>query len=313
MGSGQVTFYNPIRKYPEQLYHYDISIAGYLKKELEKKYTGVTFKVVNTALYTRTIHQSFLMYVSNLAFLKPDLVIQMDGFNDLSAIVNGNPYTESESDWLKYYTHLYSLSRKPSVSHSINLFYFLLLEEEQKFEPVKYTVYHPGTASYDEYLKYRDRFKTKASDINNIIHHYSSVLKADKVPFIFSLQPMLHNKVNKKLSATEEAFRTKVNFYEEARFDQFMDMSEMAERDSLKNLFKEEMLCLNYCWSDFLSDEWEKIVTDNGGIYIDINKEAEKLDEHFELYTDFCHLTAQGNEFVAKTFADAIIKKGIFQ
>lgn len=70
--------------YPQGTYDYETSIAGKLKKNLQRQYPGKRFEVINAAVVMHTFAQSYAMYFEKIRNAQPDIVVNMDGPNSTS-------------------------------------------------------------------------------------------------------------------------------------------------------------------------------------------------------------------------------------
>lgn len=93
-GNGQSEPYDRIKKYPGGVYSFQSSIAGQLQIQLSKKYPNYNFEVVNASASGRMINQSIGLYISLIKDLSPDIVISMDGMNDITSMNGISPYSE---------------------------------------------------------------------------------------------------------------------------------------------------------------------------------------------------------------------------
>ena len=220
MGSGQVYFYDTIHDYPNNLYHYSVTIAGFLKEHLGGLYPDKRIQVINTCLYTRPLHESYLLYLTDLSYLGADLVIQIDGFNDLTSIVTENPYKAREEQFLKHSATSEMMAYKASRWHTVNLIYYKLLKRQIRYAAEDYKVYHPYYASRSDYDERKEVYLDRSEGFFKVIDHYANTLSNDGVDFIFCIQPMLHSDVNKELSDSEKAFARSINFFRGCRVGQ---------------------------------------------------------------------------------------------
>lgn len=82
--------------YPEGNYCYAATIAGKLKKLLQTEYPELKFEVIDAAVVTFLFHQSFALYYEKLHDFNPDIVVNIDGHNDLGDVLeaenHGDPY-----------------------------------------------------------------------------------------------------------------------------------------------------------------------------------------------------------------------------
>jgi hypothetical protein len=78
---------------------------------------------------------------------------------------------------------------------------------------------------------------------------------------------------------------------------------------SFKDEHPDYRLILRYFFDDYLSSQIEQRVTSAGYEYIDLGKATASLGEDFQLYTDYCHLTLEGNQFVAEQMGEFVLRK----
>jgi hypothetical protein len=69
------------------------------------------------------------------------------------------------------------------------------------------------------------------------------------------------------------------------------------------------LFIIKYFFDDYLSDAIQERVERAGYHYLDMGREIEGLDDSFQFYTDYCHLTVDANEFIAKRMGDFILPR----
>lgn len=292
-GAGQVAVYEPAKKFPRPLYSYPISIAGVLESYLSAARPDLRFEVVNAAAYTKKMHQSIPDYLGVISRMSPDFVINMDGYNDLNAFVSGTPYADLAQD-LQKYIDLEAPVRLPETLSSYQVGKRLLGRIYSGVFNTALTIRieegPPDIAlPRSSYLKAKPRYVAAADRFLDILDHYTALLRNDEVEFLFTLQPMLDRGVNKQLTPSESAWQSYVQ--------------------SFKDEHPDYRLILRYFFDDYLSDQLEQRVTRAGYRYIDFGRSIQTLDAEFQLFTDYCHLTLEGNEFVAKEMGDFVLEK----
>ena len=320
-GAGQNVRYHSVHSYPDGVYAYPSSIAGRLKAILQARNPAVRYEVINAAGFERRIHQSFLQYLETLSQFHPDLIINLEGMNDVYSIASGDPFADV-NEQLPYYARLYD---RPSSWLNYSATYYVLSTAYEKWiyrprsaEPAPSEVASPaaksgegaspfvastaaGTkdnpsssrqAGRDAYEKEKDRDRQNAQRLLQILRQYFAVLKTDGQRALFVLQPLLgRTKVNKRLSPTER---------------QLAAVMVPASADS-RTVLDENALLLAYFFDDFLSPAFEKTAREFGIPFIDMNAEIAGLGPDVEFYTDYCHLTPEGNQRVAEILARAIV------
>jgi lysophospholipase L1-like esterase len=309
-GAGQNTRYHDVHAYPDGLYAYPSSIAGRLKAELQKGNPQTKYEVINAAGFERRIHQSFLQYLESLSQYEPDLIINLEGMNDVYSVASGTPFADV-AQHLPFYADLYE---KPNSLLNYSATYYVLSTAYEKWinrrrsaEPAPteaapaaagdsraLTQKSGGAVGRDAYEKNKSRYEHNAERLLQILRQYFAVVKTDKQRTLFVLQPLLgRTKVNKQLSETERKFAA---------------VMVPAAADS-RTPIDENALLLAYFYDDFLSAAFQKTAEGFGVPYVDMNREIAGLGPDVEFYTDYCHLTPQGNQRVAEILARKILGK----
>lgn len=292
-GAGQAAVYEPAKKYPHALYSYPISIAGQLKAYLAKARPDLDFEVINAAAYTKKMHQSLQDYLSTISRMDPDFVINMDGYNDLNAFVTGNPYADLHRE-LKVYIDLEAPPRFPETSNGYQVMKRVV---ERLFGnpfltglSVRIEEADPAVSlRHEHYLEMKPKYAANAKRFLDILDYYMAVLRRDDVEFLFALQPMVDRGDNKALTESEAAWQRYVQ--------------------SFKDENPDYRLILRYFFDDYLSDQLEARVNAAGYQYLDLGRESKVLGAEFQLFTDYCHLTVEGNGFVARMMGDFVLER----
>lgn len=310
--------------YPESSYYYDASIAGRLKEVLKARYPGLQFEVVNAAVVQHQFNQNYAMYYQRFHDFSPDVIINMDGYNDRFG--NGDD---------------------PYLSAGFQI------EEERRLEVIKgfsrygYTaallssaLYKPGREDYNDggseaaFLKswakedttrlMAELTKCKSSaagfveeqeKMNAYIGHtlkkqmwltqsYIQQLAMDSVYSIYCLQPMLERQDKQKhLSNIEEQLLNGCNryYYSSGMYD--TTGTDMKNLSSSYFIYKYYMA---YYLGHYYAPALDSIVKNAGGNFIDMNAEIEQEPAGKEFYVDYCHLTPYGNTVIAQKFADKL-------
>jgi lysophospholipase L1-like esterase len=306
-GAGQNIRYHSVHAYPDGLYAYPSSIAGRLQSYLTTHNPTTHYEVVNAAGFERRIHQSLIQYIETLSQFQPDLIINLDGMNDVYSLVTGTPFADLEQQ-LPFYVELYQGLRSPlrysSTYYVLSTAYSKWVNRQRSVEPAPTSNPAPAGASpaatpssgeksgHAYYEKSKDRYTKNAERLLQIVRQYFAVLKADHTPSIFVLQPLLNRtKTNKQLSQIER---------------QLAEVMVPADTDASASVDQCALL-LAYFYDDFLSDALRKTSKEFGVAYIDLNAEIASLGPDVEFYTDYCHLTPEGNRRVAEILGRAIL------
>lgn len=305
--------------YPEGNYCYAATIAGKLKKLLQTEYPELKFEVIDAAVVHFLFHQSFALYYEKLHDFNPDIVVNIDGHNDLGDVLeaenHGDPY-KAGSTQMEEELQLATTARLPQWPYTLVYYDFKYIRQhgnnQNSRKPalsvsndVTVIKHEPDHKSY-ELIKPNLIISKK---LLWLIDSYERQLRADGVYSIFCLQPMLRRRIyQKELSVTEQRFRT---FLERVTIGDTLNLK--ANPGEFGKLFNDQQLAdqmgvdkywvnvliQEYMFNDF-SNVFDSIVTVNGGTYLDINKAMTGLGGDKEFYVDYCHLTPFGNQFVAE-------------
>jgi lysophospholipase L1-like esterase len=308
-GAGQNVGYHAVHAYPDGLFAYPASIAGQLKAILERQNPHTHYEVINAAGFERRIHQSFLQYLASLSRFQPDLIINLEGMNDIYSIASGTPYADV-AEQLPFYARLYE---RPQSILNYSATYYVLSTAYEKWinrrrsaepAPTSNSAAGAGDSStshasggrpgWDSYEKQKGHYQQNAERLLQIVRQYFAVLKTDSQRSLFVLQPLLgRSKVNKRLSETERRFAA---------------VMVPAAADA-KTPLDDNALILTHFFDDYLSGALAKTAAQFGVPYVDMNAEIAQLGPEVEFYTDYCHLTPEGNQRVAEILARKILGK----
>ena len=296
-GAGQNSHFHGVHPYPDGVHSFPRSIAGQLQNYLAERDPDVKYEVVNAAAYARRFHQSTLLYMETISRLSPDYVVNIEGWNDLGSIVSGSPYADAE----EMMPALIALkTRSESWLNRSNTFYVLSTAFDKyrvganaTSVPASDDAASDDAASDDaasvsqaDYRRRRADYIAGCRRFEQLLRHHMSILRADQTRLVFVLQPMLPRPgANKDLSAIER------KLLEHSRG--------FADRDSLA--------MLQFFVDDYLSDRCGELIESAGEIYIDANRELVDVRADVEFYTDYCHLTAAGNEIMAEMIGERIL------
>jgi len=292
-GAGQAAVYEPERAYPRGVYSYPISIAGMLESYLAAARPDLDFEVINAAAYTKRMHQSIPDYLATISRFDPDFVINMDGYNDLSAFVTGTPWADLHEEMQDYI----DLEAPPRFPEFLGSYQLMKRVVERLFGnpfdtglEVRVEGERPSvTVPRERYDDRRPAYVDNAQRFLESLDHYMAVLRQDDVEFLFALQPMVDRLENKPLTESEAAWQRYVQ--------------------SFKDENPDYRLILRYFFDDYLSAELASRVHEAGFDYIDLGRASRVLGSDFQLFTDYCHLTEEGNQFVAEQMGAFVLAK----
>ena len=284
IGAGQNQRYHAVHSYPDGIYSYPDSIAGRLQVFLEQKLPGRKIEVVTAATYRRRFHQSVMHYMESLSRYAPDYVVNIDGQNDVPSFASGTPFADVEGQMLPAQI---ALLDEPSWLNHLSTYYVLSKAWDRLQVQRTATMALPDAASpplRSDYQSRRERYVRHAQRFLQIVDHYLAVLKSDQTQCVFVLQPLLYRQsVDSTLTDRERR------------------LAEVPLPD-------EEWLILRYFFDDYLSDALRKRLERQGAIYIDMGQSVADRAASTETFTDYCHLTVDGNQFVGETIGRAIVQ-----
>jgi hypothetical protein len=315
-GAGQNIRYHSVHPYPDGLYAYPSSIAGQLERYLQSHDPARHYEVINAAGFERRIHQSLIQYLETLSQFHPDLIINLDGMNDVYSVVTGTPFEDLEQQ-IPFYVELYqgqkSLLRYSSTYYVLSTAYSKWVNRQRSAEPAPTPAAAPPAAAAgstvgttgtprkspgensgrDFYEKSKPRYTKNAERLLQIARQYFAVLKADRTPSLFVLQPLLNRKkTNKHLSDIER---------------KLAEVMVPTEAGTSNMSIDQCALVIEYFFDEFLSAALRKAAQEYGIEYLDLNAEIAPLGADVEFYVDYCHLTPEGNHHVAEILGEAIL------
>ncbi|MEY4566824.1 MAG: hypothetical protein RLY14_1794 [Planctomycetota bacterium] len=296
IGAGQTDGYEAVHKYPWGNYSYRCSIAGHLQNFLSERFPQTQFQVITSASYGRRLHQSHLEYSTLISRFSPDIVISCDGMNDLASIESGTPYEDVEADLSKYIDLWNHHHRKSFISRTNTYYVLEKLSQRLKLDRLfaNHTVLKP-TASADseaEYQNNRDDFIENAARFQQIVKHFRATVESDGATFVFCLQPLLHRtKINKRLSKIE------------IELDRLMLVPSRDAQSAGR------MRQINrYFFDDYLSTRLSDMLA-QGKFFVDANSQIQDVDDSVEFFTDYCHLTEEGNRMTAEILGQHLVSQ----
>ncbi len=309
IGAGQGRgCYSAIRTFPEGIYAYDVGIAGRLKAYLQQKFPGKRIQVVNAAVYTSQRHQSMVLYPERVSRFDPDIVINMEGFNDLGTIASGYTWEHTEAIWLDEFVR--AKARNHAPIRRLKWAQLLDYVEGRHLAP---RLRPPGCVqdTYDyapeAYERARPAFERSSQAYQAALRQYLDILRADDVQFIFVLQPILARGINKELADYERRMQREMGLIDGASVPPALRALAGNQVD-MKTMLR---MTGRYFLDDYLSDAIKLQVASRRFRFADMNKEIVSVGSDVAFYTDYCHLTLDGNRIVAQRMGDMIVTGGL--
>ncbi len=259
---------------------------------------GKNIRVYNTAVWGHAYQHDLLRYLTKLRRYSPDLVVSLDGVNEI------HPVSIPVDDWDYFSQGQYSAILKQIFSFEwaglssyltlwlknntflMTLFWrgndvFQNLEGEARFH--KGSLFHSfGLTPEKDRMKQEQRQEMITENmtvVNKVIQDYHNALLTDGVPHIFALQPMLYasKKARHAIEKQIEGEKDHQVYYE-------MDTGHLYSymiRRILDNSKERGIHAVNF--ADYFNDtdQW--------------------------VFTDWCHLTAGANYLIGKEIANQIL------
>ncbi len=270
----------------QKTYPSDQAISGHLERNLQDVLPDRKVEVWNSSVVSYHLHHNYLTYLETLRSLDPDLLVSIDGQNELFGL--DNPYLGINSGaavlgggalvkWLR--------------SHSYTLFYLgIAVRRSAAFDRANdRNIVELDDAAFDAISieKVRAHFASQTADsqvresvidgLLNVYEGFQLATKLDNVPTLFAIQPVLSLDVSKPLTDKEEKLLKYLRYKDYKMYG----VAKLADRlraraDSDDSFHMLDML----------------------GIFADFPGEA---------YTDYCHLTPEANAHVAQKITDYLM------
>lgn len=261
---------------------------------------GKTIRVYNTAVWGYAYQHHLMRYVSKLRRYRPDLVVSLDGANEIPLVSKLDP------DWQYFQQGQFNNILQaifaydgPGLSSYLTLWLknntFLMTyvwSGKDIFQELNTEVHHhkgvlkqsenrgPAKRSVEEASRLVDR---NIAEVVRVVEDYHSVLENDGVKHIFALQPWFY--LSKKPLNEREKALSSVNGYR-----QYYGVPSDKMYQLIVEKIKQSAAQKKYFVADFSN-------------YFD--------DVSEWVFTDWCHLTAGANYLIAKELSN-LIKQHVF-
>lgn len=258
---------------------------------------GKTIRVYNTAVWGYSYQHSLMRYISKLRRYSPDLLIALDGANEI------HPVSIPLDNWDYFAQGQYNAILKqvfsfdwPGLSSYLTLWLknntFLMtffwqgndifqnLEGEIRFHEgsLLHTFSSNSKDSTIDPQKRSEMITENMTAINKVIEDYHNALNTDSIPHIFAIQPMLYSSKKPRTEIENKVEQTRDHeIYYDVNTGQLYDY---ITRRIVSNAQERGIHTLNFV--DYFNDtsEW--------------------------VFTDWCHLTAGANYLIGKEVANQI-------
>jgi lysophospholipase L1-like esterase len=263
------------------------TIAAHLERELARELPERDVNVINAAVVGYRVNNDFLTYLELLRHLEPDLLVAMDGHNEVYA--NVNPFSPAVARtpqeligpltrWLRQHSYLAfyggQLFRESALFNRLTgrLVPELSAEELAMMDAAAIRAEN-ATAARDH--------EVEAGAIDQIMMVYElffTATRLDGVPILFTMQPVLALDQTKVLTARES------DLLKYLRHTKWPDKYPMLKLD--RALAERARRGDGFHYLSLL------------GVFSDFESDA---------YTDYCHITPTGNQHIARKLAQVIL------
>jgi len=292
LGAGANPTYPWVNMSGQGQYAPDETIAASLERLLNAKYPSRTYEVINAATNWTQLHQQIIHYLRKVQYFDPDLVISIDGMNDVLPIADSylSTWDQSEKEKVDILQSNFRVKLQPLLKSS-NFVYLaagatfgekrqgrLPIDQELVNRYAAMSKPEGFNANAEKYLVTNAELVNRGVEFYiDHLWHFSDILRRDKVASLFVQQPALIMDQTKQLTKIEIALKNYL-YATEAYYD--VNFFQQLEKEASATARAEGL--------EFVS-------------FLNIFGA-----ETTEIYTDYCHLTPYGNEVFANELVNEI-------
>ena len=268
------------------------TIPANLEKLLNEKIEGEKFEVINAGQGFYESTSELMFYLTDLLQLKPNLVILLDGFNDVthSLILReeiGYPviYPHWKSKLLTLTSKeitiddigrpIYKIMRKSKLLNKLILEYFAFMYNKRLYGDV---------LEKKEEIKYPSNFPAMDKYLDNI-QVFSEINSVRQIKTLVLMQPTIFLK--EVLSKKEQQY-----------LESNLNTSPYTQKETIFSMYQ------------YANEKLEDLAKKNDFLYYDNINDLLK-DEPSEMFSDYAHFTDKGSEIVAQKVLDIINNQNI--
>ncbi len=254
--------------------------------DIRSKINGKKVRVINAGVPGYVYQSNLMRYLAKLRLYKPDLVVALDGANEVHTVArplkDWNYFTEGP--YYEVIMEVMEMSRKGLMNY-LTLWlkrntYFFTWQAMGRGEGTGILMENRGFAAIPqdptpEMLEMRDRNIAQVADVAAFYH---KVLETDRVPHVFALQPMFRN-CKKKRDPMEQ------------KIEKVTGMSKLGFFDAEETY-------------DKLVEQVKKRNQEIGFEVVDLTRIYDSVTRW--VWTDWCHLTNGANFILAKALVDEV-------
>ncbi|MCK4662449.1 MAG: hypothetical protein KAT68_06270 [Bacteroidales bacterium] len=275
------------------------TISSFLEKKLKQNYPYKNIKVLNAAVSGYALCQEYSYYMSLIRKLDPDLIILIDGYNDMCFSINNYKYRyDIVSKAWENHTYKKNFAYKTGMylmSKSFTLFYFgkNLFTSKYKYNEKIYTEFLNKKIKINKqelkaiFNKYKNNIEKYVDDIFVLYEMFNKTADTDSINIMFCPQPLLSLKPQK--TDIEKACCNYLFHW--------------------KNSVETKLASFDLY--EYYLNRYDNWAESKNACYINLQRVVNDYPE--QIFLDYCHLTFYGNEVVADTICNKIISEKILE
>ena len=284
----QFTWISGQKEYPTE--H---TIAARLEEKLRAEYPGKPIEVINAAVSGYKLDQEYCEYMSLVRKLQPDLIILLDGYNDMFFPLDGKSYI-ADVDRDAWAHHTYKTSPTYIIgmflmSKSYTLFYWgkQIFASKYSYDEAIYKKWLQATPALDTsatHARFREKFAAVKYEMDDVFKRYEifkRTCEVDSVNILFCSQPLLALKPH--MTDVEVA----LNNY---NLSECEEDSKMMERDGYA----------------YYLHRFDSLARAENLPYLNMQEAINQSDQ--QVFIDYCHLSYLGNEMIADLLKNKIVE-----
>jgi hypothetical protein len=287
--------------------YYEDTIDYQLQELLESRHHGLHFEVINAAVSEYRLFQEMTLFREKLVNYQPQLVIFLDGHNDISFLTEGSAHSNEPAPHWKnrhfvrgeralnesgilgplYYLDIY-LGRASYLYYGLTVLHQRFHEAIAGYVPTVKGIWGESAFHPSDEKALKEKYEVKLRELDDalptyleLIHDLKASAVARNIKVVYALQPQIVVEEPSKLSNKDRQIQN-------IAFQHQRDLGTTSWRYVTPKIAA-ELAKLN----------------DRSFHFVNLVNIAE--NDSRELYTDYCHLTAQGNHTVAERLYPIIV------
>lgn len=280
----------------QQEYPSKYTISARLEEKLKAEFPHTPIEVINAAVSGYKVNHEYGFYMSTIRKLSPDLVILLDGYNDMFFPLDGKFYVNDvDREAWEDNTYRTNLTYKIGMflmSKSYTFFYLgkKMFTEKYHYEEETFKKWLNTPVNWDtagQTTRFNQNLPAIKYGMDDVFKRYEifkHTCQIDSVDILFCPQPLLALKPYK--TDVEKA----LHHY---NLSESTANAKMMERKGYQ----------------YYLDRFDRYAAAQNLHYLNLQTEINKTDE--EIFVDYCHLSFQGNEMIAGLLKDKIVKMNV--